>query len=140
MVGQYFNFVHLGRQGYCQRMASLEAIACHLADGLAAMEPLRLVSHPRGQLPVFAVECDPSIKNWTVFHLSKMMRSRGWQVPAYTLPANLQDRAVLRFVIRAGFNQDMADQLLADVQRNLAWLATAQTPLPSSSDELGFRH
>ncbi|CAK6695091.1 glutamate decarboxylase [Synechococcus sp. CCY9201] len=140
VVGQYFNFLHLGRQGYSQRMASLEAIACHLADGLAAMEPLRLVSHPRGQLPVFAVECDPSIKNWTVFHLSKMMRSRGWQVPAYTLPANLQDRAVLRFVIRAGFNQDMADQLLADVQRNLAWLATAQTPLPSSSDELGFRH
>ena len=102
--------------------------------------PLQLVSHPRGQLPVFAVECDPSIKNWTVFHLSKMMRSRGWQVPAYTLPANLQDRAVLRFVIRAGFNHDMADQLLADVQRNLEWLSTAQTQLPSVSEELGFRH
>ena len=29
---------------------------------------------------------------------------------------------------------------LADVQRNLEWLATAQTPLPSASDELGFRH
>jgi glutamate decarboxylase len=140
VVAQYFNFLHLGREGYRQRMANLEAIACHLADHLAAMEPLRLVSHPRGQLPVFAVELDPGVTTWSVFHLSALLRSRGWQVPAYTLPANQEERSVLRIVVRAGFSRDMADQLLADMQRNLDWLATARSPLPPAADEPTFRH
>lgn len=140
VVGQYFNFLHLGREGYHQRMANLEAIACSMADRLAAMPPLRLVSHPRGQLPVFAVELDPSVENWSVFHLSALLRSRGWQVPAYTLPANQEHRSVLRFVVRAGFSQDMANQLVTDVERNLAWLATTTTPLPPAADEPTFRH
>ena len=140
VVGQYFNFLHLGREGYHQRMANLEAIACSMADRLAAMPPLRLVSHPRGQLPVFAVELDPAVRNWSVFHLSALLRSRGWQVPAYTLPANQEHRSVLRFVVRAGFSHDMADQLLTDVERNLAWLDTTTTPLPPTADEPTFRH
>ena len=140
VVGQYFNFLHLGREGYCQRMASLEAIACHMADNLAAMAPLQLVSHPRGQLPVFALELDPAITTWTVFHLSDLLRSRGWQVPAYTLPANQEHRAVLRIVVRAGFSHDMADQLLADIERNLAWLSTVAAPLPPAPSDGNFRH
>ncbi len=140
VVGQYFNFLHLGREGYCQRMASLEAIACHMADNLAAMAPLQLVSHPRGQLPVFALELDPAITTWTVFHLSDLLRSRGWQVPAYTLPANQDHRAVLRIVVRAGFSHDMADQLLADIERNLAWLSTVAAPLPPAPSDGNFRH
>ena len=75
-----------------------------------------------------------------MFHLSALLRSRGWQVPAYTLPANQERRSVLRIVVRAGFSRDMADQLLADVERNLAWLATAEVPLPPAADEPGFRH
>ena len=140
VVGQYFNFLHLGREGYRQRMANLEAIACHLADRLAAMPPLQLVSHPRGQLPVFALELDSSVTTWTVFHLSALLRGRGWQIPAYTLPANQQKRAVLRIVVRAGFSFDMADQLLADVERNLTWLRSLETPLPALADQTSFRH
>lgn len=140
VVGQYFNFLHLGREGYRQRMANLEAIACYLADRLAAMAPLQLVSHPRGQLPVFALELNPAVSTWTVFHLSALLRARGWQVPAYTLPPNQEQRAVLRIVVRAGFSHDMADQLLADFERNLAWLSTVTTPLPPAANDGSFRH
>ena len=65
VVGQYFNFIHLGFEGYQHRMKTLEAIACYLADSIAKLGPLRLVSHPFGQLPVFAVSLDPAISNWT---------------------------------------------------------------------------
>jgi glutamate decarboxylase len=71
-----------GEQGDGERMASLEAIACHLADRLAALPPLRLVSHPLGQLPVFCLELDPRVRFWSVFHLSDKLRERGWLVPA----------------------------------------------------------
>jgi glutamate decarboxylase len=121
-------------------MASLEAIACHLADSLRALAPLRLVSHPLGQLPVFAVEIDPAVRNWSVFHLSDKLRERGWQVPAYTLPADCQERAVLRFVVRAGFSRDMADALLDDIERSVIWFESLTLPMPEPTSSSAFRH
>jgi glutamate decarboxylase len=140
VVGQYFNFLHLGREGFAHRMAALKAIACHLADGIRDLEPLRLVSHPLGQLPVFAVEIDPAVRNWSVFHLSEKLRERGWQVPAYTLPADCQERAVLRFVVRAGFSRDMADALLDDIERAVLWFEGLAQPMPEPIIQTAFRH
>jgi glutamate decarboxylase len=141
VVGQYFNFLHLGREGFAHRMATLEAIACHLADGIQSLPSLRLVSHPLGQLPVFAVELDPSVLNWSVFHLSDKLRERGWQVPAYTLPAACEDRAVLRLVVRAGFSRDMADALLDDIERAVEWFESLDRPLPRAGEgNDGFHH
>ena len=141
VVAQYFNFVHLGREGYRQRMATLEAIACYLADAMAALHPLRLLSHPLGQLPVFAVTLDPSVHNWTVFQLADRLRARGWLIPAYTLPADCEHIAVLRFVLRAGFTRDMADQLLADVERAVDWFERLPAPMPEPVErDQAFHH
>jgi glutamate decarboxylase len=141
VVAQYYHFLHLGREGFSHRMATLEAIACHLAEGIRALPPLRLVSHPLGQLPVFAVELEESVRYWNVYHLSERLRERGWQVPAYPLPADCQERAVLRFVVRAGFSRDMADALLDDLERAVQWFAALQAPLPTALNEpAGFHH
>ncbi len=140
VVGQYFNFIHLGRNGYRHRMQALEAIACQLADGIAAIAPLRLVSHPLGQLPVFCVELDPAVTHWSVFHLSGKLRERGWLVPAYTLPAGQEHRAVLRFVVRAGFGRPLADELLADIARDVSWFQGLEAPLPEPMGSTAFRH
>jgi glutamate decarboxylase len=131
VVGQYFNFIHLGFEGYQHRMRTLEAIACYLADRIAQLGPLRLVSHPLGQLPVFAVSLDPAITHWTVFQLSDKLRERGWLIPAYTMPANCESLAVLRIVIRAGFSRDMADVLLEDLERAVDWFQRLDGPMPS---------
>lgn len=141
VVAQYFNFVHLGHEGYRQRMGTLEAIACHLADGIAALPGLQLLSHPLGQLPVFAVRLEPQVKNWTVFQLSERLRTRGWLVPAYTMPPNCEQIAVLRFVLRAGFSRDMADQLLEDLQRAVDWFQRLPAPMPEPVEaEPAFHH
>ncbi|MFO0119387.1 MAG: glutamate decarboxylase, partial [Cyanobium sp.] len=140
VVGQYFNFIHLGRRGYRHRLQALEAIACHLADGIAAIAPLRLVSHPRGQLPVFCVERPGPAGHWNVFHLSDKLRERGWLVPAYTLPPDQQHRAVLRIVVRAGFTRPLADELLADLRRDVAWFESLRAPMPQPMTHSSFRH
>ena len=44
--------------------------------------------------------------------MSERLRQRGWLVPAYTFPENMQDTAVLRIVVRNGFSVDLADLLL----------------------------
>jgi glutamate decarboxylase len=140
VVAQYFNFLHLGRRGYRHRMQALEAIACHLADGIAAIPPLRLVSHPVGQLPVFCVELERPERHWSVFHLSDKLRERGWLVPAYTLPPDQQHRAVLRIVVRAGFSRPMADQLLDDIVRAVEWFEGLTVAMPEPMSHGSFSH
>ena len=135
VVAQYFNFIHLGHRGYCQRMACLETTASYLADSIAEMAPMTLLSHPRGQLPVFAVTLKDSVDTWTVFQLSERLRARGWQVPAYTMPAACEDLSVLRFVIRAGFTRDMADLLLRDLQNAVDWFQQLSSPMPDPNPE-----
>ena len=71
---------------------------------------------------------DPAGAGYTVFDLSERLRQRGWLVPAYTFPANLQDVAVLRIVVRNGFSMDLADLLLNDLRMQVAALTAAQQP------------
>jgi glutamate/tyrosine decarboxylase-like PLP-dependent enzyme len=54
----------------------------------------------------------------------------GWQVPAYTFPANCEDLAALRVVVRRGFTHDLADMLLADLSRALQRLEKQPAPRP----------
>ena len=60
-----------------------------------------------------------------MFDVSEVLRLHGWQVPAYTLPANLQDTAVLRIVVRNGFGQDLAQLLARDLRRATKRLPTS---------------
>jgi glutamate decarboxylase len=68
------------------------------------------------------------------------MRERGWQVPAYTFPKNREDLAALRVVVRRGFTHDMADLLLADLQRQLPRLEQQQAPHHDEASAAGFHH
>ncbi len=56
------------------------------------------------------------------------LRERGWQVPAYTFPADREDLAVLRIVCRNGFSHDLADLFLNDLRAAVDDLQ--QLPLP----------
>ncbi len=111
IVGQYYNFLRLGRNGYTRIMQSLRATAMYLADEIEKMGCFELLS--RGDtIPVLAF----ALKNTdccSVFDLSDKMREGGWQIPAYTMPPKVEDIAVLRIVVREGFSRDLADMLLA---------------------------
>jgi glutamate decarboxylase len=110
IVGQYYNFVRLGRDGYRRIMERLRDTAVYLSVKIAAMGPFEVVSDGSA-IPVLAFKVtDPS--KFTVFHVSDQLRAGGWQVPAYTMPANATDVAVLRIVVREGFGMDLAESLL----------------------------
>ena len=74
---------------------------------------------------------DPAASGYTVFDLSERLRQRGWLVPAYTFPENLQDTAVLRIVVRNGFSQDLAGLLIGDLRTQVQALEAApHEPVP----------
>ena len=110
IVGQYYNFVRLGRDGYRRIMERLRDTALHLSSGIASMGPFEIVSDGSA-IPVLAFKVADSAP-FTVFHVSERLRTGGWQVPAYTMPEDATDVAVLRIVVREGFGMDLADGLL----------------------------
>jgi len=118
IVAQYYMFLRLGRDGYRLVHAVCRDVAGEIAAKLAEMGPFDLITDG-SQLPVVAFRVKEGIENFTVFDVSRRLRERGWQVPAYTFPANREDLAVLRIVVRNGFSHDLAALFLADLERLL---------------------
>jgi glutamate decarboxylase len=120
VVGQYYNFLRLGRAGYTLVMQCLSSTARWLADELEATKRFEVISDGSG-IPVvcFRLLGDPG---YTEFDVSHALRAYGWQVPAYTMPENATDIAVLRVVVREGFSGDLARSLREDLTAVLATL------------------
>jgi glutamate decarboxylase len=102
------------------------------------MGPFELITDG-SQLPVVAFRVKAEIDNFTVFDVSRRLRERGWQVPAYTFPADREDLAVLRIVVRNGFSHDLAGLFLADLERLLPELESQTEPIDKSL-VTSFRH
>ncbi len=113
VVGQYYNFIRLGHEGYHTIMSTLQGIAADLARRIGTLPEFELVSDAT-DTPVFAFSVTPDAP-FDAFELSDRLRKYGWQVPAYTMPENAQDIAVLRIVVREGFSADLADLLMKNL-------------------------
>jgi glutamate decarboxylase len=137
VAAQYYTFFRLGRSGYRMVQQACRDVATFLSAEIERLGPFKLIS--RGdELPVFAFTTAPEVTGWDVFAVSRMLRERGWQVPAYTFPENREDLAVLRVVCRNGFSHDMAQLFLNDLSAAAAELQhDAAAP---SSGPSGFRH
>ena len=136
IVGQYYNFLRLGKTGYRRIMQTLRDLAVHTSGKIADLGPFELVSDGTA-IPVFAF----SLKEdgpFTVFDVSERLRIKGWQVPAYTMPDDANDIAVMRVVVREGFSFDLAEALIADLQEVLDHLK--ENPPRSGSATHGFSH
>jgi glutamate decarboxylase len=118
VAAQYYNFIRLGHEGYRRVQQSCQDIALHLSAELAQMGQFELRTEGK-DLPVFAFKLRDDVKGYSVFDLSERLRMRGWQVPAYTFPADLTDMAVMRIVVRNGFSMDLANLLLDDFRLHL---------------------
>jgi glutamate decarboxylase len=137
IVGQYYNFVRLGREGYTRIMESLRDVAMHLAHEIGAMGPFEIISDGSA-IPVLSFRLADASKPYTVFHISDLLRSGGWQVPAYTMPDDATDVAVLRIVVREGFGMDLAEGLIAAIGKAVAHLE--EFPPPHPPPHAGFSH
>ncbi|HEY2763636.1 MAG TPA: glutamate decarboxylase [Pseudonocardiaceae bacterium] len=139
VVAQYYQFLRLGIAGYRRVQQHCRDIAIELAGEVAAMGPLRLLTDG-SELPVFAATLHPDVTRYSVFDISAGLREHGWQVPAYTFPADRTDLAVLRFVIRNGMTHDLAQALLSDLRTVLARLSRQRESIRDAHTDSSFAH
>ncbi|MCW3007954.1 MAG: glutamate decarboxylase 4-like [Solirubrobacterales bacterium] len=126
VVLQYYNFLRLGRSGYGEVMAAIDANAKALRAELRNLDAFEMIGEETF-MPVIAVALKDGAKR-DVFELSARIRETGWIVPAYRLPANAQDVAVLRMVVRESISRDMIDQLIEDLRHALGRASGALEP------------
>jgi glutamate decarboxylase len=136
IVGQYYNFLRLGMSGYRTIMEALHDLAVHTSSRIAKLGPFELLSDGTAT-PLFAFATTEGTP-FTVFDVSDRLRAKGWQVPAYTMPDDAADVAVLRVVIREGFSYDLADALLDDLTEATEFLTAHPTAIGQAA--VGFSH
>jgi len=144
VVCQYYDFLRLGREGYRKVHSACYRSAAYLAREIAAMGPFEIIfdgDMARGIPAVSWKIKDGANPGFTLFDLADRLRVRGWQVPAYTLPANCNQQAVQRILVRNGVSYDLASLLIADMKSAIAHLLAHPVANPLKSDEAsGFHH
>ena len=133
ILAQYYNFIHLGKEGYRKIHSNSMDIACYCHNAIGKMPCFRNYSQ-KLENPLFIWHMDPEYEktaNWTLFDLQDKLMQSGWMVPAYTMPKDIEDMVVMRIVVRQGMSRDMADMLISDIKNAVAELEKLEYPTPS---------
>jgi glutamate decarboxylase len=140
VVAQYFMFLRLGREGYRRIQETCCDTANWISEQVDSMEQFDLVSHGPG-IPVVAFKMVGE-RGYTVYDLSETLRARGWLVPAYPMPPDMQETSVLRIVVRNGLSRDLAGILVDDLKTAVERLERrGGVPTATAEDErAGFHH
>lgn len=145
IIAQYYNFLRLGREGYAKIHNACYRTAQYLADEIAKLGPFDIIFDGDSQkgIPALAwkLKENSAIGGYTLYDLADRLRSRGWQVPAYSMPAQREDLVVQRILVRHGVSYDLGSLLIADIKRALDYFEKHPVSNPLSAQEAGgFNH
>ncbi|MGC1380322.1 MAG: glutamate decarboxylase [Candidatus Baltobacteraceae bacterium] len=138
VICQYYLMLRLGMEGYRRIHQGCYDVAQHIGRRIASLGPFELLfdGESGGGIPAVSwtirAGADPG---YSLFDLSDRLRARGWQVAAYSMIPNLADMAVMRVLVRHGFSLDLADSLLADVDRSLQYFEAHPVSSPLTAAE-----
>ncbi|KAH9842914.1 glutamate decarboxylase [Rhodofomes roseus] len=159
IIAQYFNFVHLGYEGYkavalddlvnarlLSRALEKTGLFVVLSDIHRPKESLlssasqsvgtfdeENVENYRPGLPVVSFRFSDAFKaqnpDVQQVWVQTLLRAKGWIVPNYELAPDLEDVQILRVVVRESVSAVMIDRLLADIIEVTENLAKTDSPM-----------
>jgi len=122
VIGQYYQFLRLGKSGYRNIMNNLTSTSDWLADRIANIQDSKgqtkfeiLGDNLGGKgLPLVAWKLKNQ-EEYDEFAIARTLRSRGWIVPAYTMAPNASSLKLLRVVVREDFSKARATTFVRDL-------------------------
>ncbi|XWS37522.1 hypothetical protein CRYUN_Cryun19dG0050400 [Craigia yunnanensis] len=115
IIAQYYQLIRLGFEGYKNIIENCIDNARVLKEGIEKTGRFDIVSKDVG-VPLVAFALKNSSK-YNVFEIAESLRKFGWIVPAYTMPADAQNVAVLRVVVREDFGRSLAERLVSHIEQ-----------------------
>ncbi len=144
VVCQYYNFLRLGREGYQKVHGACYETAQFLAHQIGRIGLFDLIygGDPASGIPAVCWKLKEGVEpGFNLYDLADRLRTRGWQVPAYALPAHQQNQVIQRILVRHGVSRDLASLLIDDLKRAIAHFR--QRPVAQSltaAEATGFHH
>ncbi|ALG49661.1 glutamate decarboxylase [Clostridium perfringens] len=141
IIGQYYNFLRYGFEGYRQIHQRTKDVAMFLASELEKTGLFQIYNNGEN-LPIVCYKLRDDINvDWTLYDLADRLLMKGWQVPAYPLPADLQDTIIQRIVCRADLSHNLAELYLRDLKAAIEDLNNARVLNQKSKTGVqGFTH
>lgn len=119
IIGQYYNFLRFGFEGYQAIHLKTRSVANLLSKELTVLNYFTVINNGN-ELPVicYTLNTEKQVR-WTLYDLSDRLRMKGWQVPTYPLPKNMDDTLVQRIVVREDFGMNLAHAFIEDLKTAL---------------------
>ncbi len=145
IIAQYYNFLRLGREGYAKIHDACYDTAQYLSAEINKMGPFEVLFDGDSQKGIPALSWklkdNAATGGYTLYDFADRLRTRGWQVPAYSMPADREDLVVQRILVRHGVSRDLASLLIDDIKRALEYFEAHPVTKPlTESEASGFNH
>ena len=138
IVAQYYNFIRLGREGYHKIQQACYDTARYLSDEIEKLGLFDIIYNGRGGIPAVSFSLKEGVDpGFNLFDLSGVIRIRGWQIAAYSLPPNRQDLVIMRILVRHGVSRDLAHLLIGDLKRAIDYFKRNPVPHMATEKEYG---
>lgn len=143
IIAQYYNFLRLGYEGYQRIHSACYDVCEYLVRELNKFDMFEFLfdgNREKG-IPAIAWRLKPSANvSFSLYDLADRLRTRGWLVPAYSLPANAQHIVVQRILAKQGLTIDLANLLIADFKRSIDFLLKNGSTKCTAEDVKSFDH
>jgi glutamate decarboxylase len=124
VIGQYYQFIRLGKRGYRSIMLNLTRTSDYLAAQLKALGFIIMSPGGGRSLPLVAFRLNPEDGHlFDEFAIAHQLRERGWVVPAYTMAPHSEKLKLMRVVVREDFSKQRCDSLVVDIKMALQTLS-----------------
>jgi glutamate decarboxylase len=144
IICQYYNFLRLGREGYRRVHTECYDTAKYIAGEIAKLGPFDVLydGDMSSGIPALCWKLkDGADPGYSLYDLADRLRTRGWQVPAYSLPADCQDVVIQRILVRHGVSRDLGSLLVDDMKRAIGYFEKHPISAPMTEAEAsGFHH
>ncbi|KAL4443896.1 hypothetical protein ABPG75_011633 [Micractinium tetrahymenae] len=137
VVGQYYNFIRLGLDGYRRIFDNLYDIYDFLKHRLEQMGHFQILS--TGDMPVLAFRLKPGQeRHYNEYDIQMGLSEFRFMVPAYKMAPAASDMHLLRVCLRVGFDLEMAEMLARHLRQIIDKLdkhTSAAVPSPGKEYE-----
>lgn len=142
LIGQYYNFIRFGSDGYYDIQKHTHDVAAYIAKEIKKMDIFDVINDG-AQLPIICYKLTKDDnREWTLYDLADRLLMKGWQVPAYPMPKDLDKVVIQRIVVRSDLGMNMAHNYVQDLKQAVKDLNNAHVLFHEKAEikTYGFTH
>lgn len=142
IIAQYYNFLRLGREGYRKIQSACYETAEFMASELTKLGIFEIISCGSNCIPgvCWRLKSDAKV-GFNLYDLADRLRYRGWLLPAYSLPENLQEMVIQRILVRHGVSHDLVSLLIKDIKDAISFFENHPISNSMTEEEASsFKH